>query len=124
MLQIRGEQMKAFQGDSEIRKIDEMCKMLPEMYPGLCLALGGEGVRRWAVKGLEKAHSYGIGKFGNCMRYIHLMFILVNEDFDTDPKTSWAGAILGWKNADEGLKIAALEKRARMEQERGSGKSQ
>lgn len=118
MLEIRKGQIEAFESDAVRRKIEEMCGVLPGMYPGLCLALGDAGVRRWASKGLEKARSYGMRKVETSMRYIHLMFMLLDEDFDANPKTPWAAAILGWKNAAEGLKIAALEKRARVEIER------
>ena len=121
MLWVRKAQIEAFKREAERAKILDLCKLLPDMYPGLALALGEKGIRRWVEKGAEKAGKYGICKFENITRFIHLMFSLVNEDFDTASETAWAGTILGWNNAEEGLKLAALEKRARMEAEKAQG---
>jgi hypothetical protein len=117
-LSIRPQQVEAFKRDAERRKLEKFCDLLPGLYPGLCLSLGDQGVRRWVSKGYRKSREYGLVKMDSIQRYIHIMFQLVSDDFDANPETAWAGTILRWKNAPEGLKLAALEKRARMEAEK------
>ena len=119
MLEVRPDQIKAFRDDAERKYVTKLCGVLPSIWPGLCITLGDKGLREWVEKGLAKAKDYGIETIANRTRYVHLMCMLVNPDFDTDPKTAWAGTILGWK-APEGLKLAALEKRARLEAEKAT----
>ena len=113
MFEIRPEHMDAFKDDQRRKAMKRLCGLLPDLWPGLCITLGADGVSEWVDKGFEKAKAYGLPSVDGGTRYVHLMFMLVNPDFDTDERTSWAGTILNWKGAPEGLKLAALEKRAR-----------
>lgn len=91
---------------------------MSKAFPEQADALGPDGTSRWVETGVQRCAELGIVKRENVTRFVHLMFLLGRENFDSAPETSWAGAILGWSNAEEDLKLAALEKRAEIEQER------
>jgi len=88
---------------------------MPKAWLAKCAALGENGLKARIDSGIKKALSQNIQKHDNITRYIHLMFLLGREDFDTAPKTSWAGQILAWENASEEFRLAAVEKRAKTE---------
>lgn len=118
MLRIRPEQRQAFRDAAEEARLASFRRLLPEQYPGLCVALGEEGVRRWVAKGVRKARAHGMAKTANVQRFVHLMFQLVDDEFDRNPSVAWAGAILRWPHASEELRLTALEKRAAAEAEK------
>jgi len=119
MLYIRREQMTVFKREAERRYMEKLAKVIPPSYPGVSTALGPEGIMDWIETGFDKAKKYGFKEYNDITRYVHLMFQLVNEKFDEDPKLQWAAAILGWKNVEDGLRLAALERRAREESAKG-----
>jgi len=123
MLKIRKKQVEALVNDlsetwkcdfctSEISKCD-FCRVLLRAYPEKVKDLSQDDLRNRIWHGIEKARGYGFKQRSNMERYVHLMFILDREDFDTAPETEWAGQILGWEDADEDIKMNALEKRVR-----------
>ena len=115
MLKINKEQMGIFEEDYFRRRIEKICHVMAKVYEDAAVELGADGVERRVRLAIEQAKEHGIEEPLNKERYVHLMFFLDREDFDTAPETEWAGQILGWPDADEHLKIAALEKRAQEE---------
>ncbi len=98
-----------------------IASLLRRSFPEACDALGKEGLMRRIAAGKELAEKYGIHRLDNVIRCINLMFILVREDYDAADETDWAGKILNWPEADEDLKLAALEKRSEIEVEKKHG---
>jgi hypothetical protein len=116
MLKIREKQLEELDRVFEEKNIPaQMAAILTQSFPVECDKLGQEGLMRRVARGRELAGKYGIRKFPNVVRYINLMFVLEREDFDTAEETAWAGTILNWYEAEEELKLAALEKRCEME---------
>jgi hypothetical protein len=112
---IRKHQQKLLEADVRRRRfVDPLAAMMEKLWPEQCERLGREGVRLRIEAGLEKAAGHGIREQTNMTRYVHLVFLLDDEDFDTAPGTEWAGTILAWK-CGENMKLAALEKRAQDE---------
>jgi hypothetical protein len=67
---------------------------LEEFFPQHCAALGDEGTAALIVRGVAKAHGYGLSGEAEMCQLIDLM-VCLGEDLDTDPAMPWAGAILG-----------------------------
>jgi len=92
-----------------------LLKAMQKAWPARCAALGENGLKAWINSGVKRALNQNIKNHNNITRYIHLMFLLGREDFETAPETSWAGQILAWQNASEEFRLAAVEKRAKTE---------
>jgi hypothetical protein len=109
---VRQKQIEAFEED---RLLTSMYEAMFASWPDECSALGRSGVQDRIRAGIVKAKEYAIREQENVRRFIHLIFLLNREDFDTAPETEWAGKMLRWPDADEFLRLAALEKRAQIE---------
>jgi len=72
---------------------DSMVVHLERFFPQQCAVLGDDGVRETIRYGIERAKNYGLVDERDVCKYIDLM-IVFGRDFDTSPKTSWAGRIL------------------------------
>jgi hypothetical protein len=122
MLKIRETQLdeldRAFEEQNVPARIVTLVK---RSFPEACAALGKEGLDARIARGRLLAEKYGINEFANVVRYINLMFILEREDFDVAAETVWAGKILNWQEADEELRLAALERRCEIEFEKKYG---
>ena len=112
ILRIREEQIWAFEQEEEKAYRRSFAALLPGVWPELCAKLGPDGVQGWVDLGFQRAREHRIHKRENLTRYVHLMFMLGDKDFDRNPALDWAATLLGW-GGKEGLKLAALEKRAR-----------
>jgi hypothetical protein len=93
MLEIRPEQIKAFEETALRRFEDEMVRHLMELAPKHCEAVGEAGVRQVIRLGIKRGAGYGLTNRGPVRFYIDLM-IMLGSDFDTDPQYPWAAAIL------------------------------
>lgn len=93
MLAIREEQMgvleQAVLRDFEDRMVVHLQRFFPQQYA----ALGNDGICETIQYGIERAKSYGVVDERDVCKYIDLM-IVFGRDFDTSPKTPWAGRIL------------------------------
>jgi len=122
MLKIRKKQLSELDRVFEEKNVPEqMATLLERSFPEACMALGKAGVMKRVEQGRAAGEQYGILKFANVVRYLNLMFILGDENFDNAPETEWAGKILKWPGADEELKLAALERRCEIESEKKHG---
>ncbi len=122
MLLIRKPQWDRITGSVQINaRSRHLADTIRRAWPAAARNLGSEGVENWIRHGMDRAGQHGISDPGFIERYIHLMFLLDSKDFDIDPHYAWAGRILAWPDADERLKLAALEKRAEIEQEKAIG---
>ncbi len=113
MFVLRKEQLECFGEGAKQRFIDQLRTMMATIYPQESAKIGLEGVRSRVENGMEQAMHHAITEQNNIRRYIHLMFLFETDELDTSPETEWAARILAWKDADEYMKLAALEKRAR-----------
>jgi len=111
MLVIRKPQMSVLEKNTSENHFDSLCRNLERIYPDVAERLGSDGVRDRALRAIERAKTHGFKENENIEAYVHIVFLLDREDFDTSSETAWAGQILEWENADEFTKIAALEKR-------------
>jgi hypothetical protein len=115
MLRIRDDQWSAFEDDVEARFVDQVCEAVQVAWPEACKALGRSGVRARVEGGVKRARDHEIQDPNNVTRFVHLQFALGRDDIDTAPETSWVATILGWPEASEKLKLAALEKRVEID---------
>lgn len=87
-----------------------------KVWPSDCNRMGNEEVESRIQACLDKAKIYEITDQGDIRRFINLMFILDDIDFDISPERPWATKILAWKDATPELKLSALERRAEIDQ--------
>lgn len=100
MLVIRPEQMEAFE-EAAIRAFeDRTYKHLQQYFPGHCLLLGEEQMRRVIQQGWQKAKSYDLTAECCVRSYIEFMCLL-GSGFDTDPLLPWAAEILDDKTVSD-----------------------
>src|SRR5580693_5149435 len=62
-------------------------------FPDQTQLLDDERLSNLVRAGIRRAESYGIEFKDDIQRYLEYMMML-SEDFDTNPRTSWAGNIL------------------------------
>lgn len=115
MLVIRKSQMDGFKESTKETLKDRLCALMEKTYHEEAQRIGADGVRRRVNKGVRQATKYSIEDQNNITRYIHLMFLFKTDELDASTATEWAARILGWDQADEHMKMAALEKRAQRE---------
>lgn len=109
MLKIRAEQMQAFEEQAYLNRLRDVMK---KCWPDQCEALGEDKLTERLKLGIKKTEDYGFKDQNNATRFIHLIFLLNMDDFDVSSKTPWAKQVLGWEDASDILKLAALEKYA------------
>lgn len=109
MLKIRSEQMQTLNDQAYSKRLRELMK---KCWPDQCQELGEEKLAERLKLGIQKAEDYGFRDQNYSTRFIHLIFLLNMEDFDVSPETPWAKQVLGWEDASDVLKLAALEKYA------------
>lgn len=93
MLQIREEQMLAFEQAALRRFEDEMVAHSRAFSPRLCEIIGEEQLRLALRRAMARAGGYGFTYRGPIRLFIELMF-LFGSAFDTDSQYPWAGKIL------------------------------
>lgn len=93
-LTVRPLQMAVF-SELEVRKFEEwMLVHLRRFFPRECRAADEKQLRETIQYGIERAAAYGVNSKRDVCKYIDLM-IVFGKNFDTDPRYSWAGQILG-----------------------------
>jgi len=93
MLQIRAQQMTAFEQAALRRFEDDMVAHLAKFAPKHCEVIGESAVRQAIRLGMERAGKYGLTNRGPVRFFIELMFMF-GSDFDTDPQLMWAIEVL------------------------------
>jgi len=96
MLTIRETQMRAFEAAAIRAFEDRTYKHLQKYFPGHCLLLGEEQMRRVIQQGWQKAKSHDLTAECCVRSYIEFMCRLGSE-FDSDPLLPWAMEILNDK---------------------------
>lgn len=99
MLQIRSEQMEAFQDAALAAFEDEMVEHSKEFSPRLSAVLGDDQLRLAVRSAIQRSAAYGFTFRGSIRLFIELMF-LFGSGFDSDPQYPWAAKILG-SNTDQ-----------------------
>jgi hypothetical protein len=93
MLQIRSEQMTAFEQAALRRFEDEMVLHSQDFSPRLCEVIGEEQLRVALRQSMDRAGSHGFTYRGSILLFADLMF-LFGSAFDTDPQYPWAAEVL------------------------------
>ncbi len=93
MLQIRKEQMKAFENAALKRFEDKMTAHSMTFTPRLSKVLGEKQIRKAVQQAMRRAARYGFTNQGPMQLYIELMYIC-GSDFDTDPQYPTLGKVL------------------------------
>lgn len=99
MLVIREEQMKVFQADMLQKFEDRMVVHLKTNFHREIENTIAHNLRVIVRAGIEKAAEYDITTENDIRCYLEYMAIY-GADFDTAPKTSWAGDILRLEDID------------------------
>ncbi len=121
MFCIRKEQMAGFEKTAEEACRQRLQERMMRAYPQEAGRLGPEAVARRIDAGTAEAEAHGIADRENIERYLHLMFLFCTDSLAGSPEISWAGNILAWDDADEWMRLSALEKKARRELLRSAG---
>ena len=112
MLTIRKEQMSAF-ATAVGRNLEcRILKHLKGVFPRECRRRGEASVRASVRAGIAAGRAYGLTDDYDVSRYVDLMFIW-SDDFDTDPRTGWARAILTDDSLRPGEKLDLLMERTK-----------
>jgi hypothetical protein len=93
MLEIRSEQMAAFEQAALRAFEDEMVEHLGKFSPQHCEVMGEPRVRSVIQLGMARAKTYGFTNRGPLRFYLEMMFMF-GSDFDTDPLLPWVAKIL------------------------------
>src|SRR4029450_5072165 len=93
MLEIRSEQMTAFEQAALIAFEDEMVEHLKNFSPQHCEVMGESRVRSVIQLGMARARTYGFTNRGPARFYLEMMFMF-GTDFDSDPLLPWVLTIL------------------------------
>ena len=93
MLHIRPEQMDAFKDDILRKFEDRMAMHLRSQFPEQTQQMEEPELRQMINNGTFRARKYKVTLEPDVCRYLECM-VLHGVDFDTNPKTSWAGNIL------------------------------
>ena len=107
MLQIRKQQMEAFEADAARWFETQMVADLKRRWPEQCAALGEEGVRASVQSGIERAEGYGIVMRDDVAGFIRLMYEL-SPEFDTDQRYPWIAEVLNDPDLDPLGKVDVL----------------
>lgn len=113
MLTIRKTQMEALESAAIRAFEDRTYAHLQKYFPGHCMLLGEEAMRRVIQHGWMKAKSYDITAECCVRSYIEFMCLL-GSGFDTDPLLPWAAEILNDKTWDQVARGDRLYDRARI----------
>ena len=115
MLTIRAQQLQVFTEKYEQKRLDDIIDRLYQCYPETTGPLSRQEVKDRVRTGRAEAEHRGIRSPANVERYVHLMFVLNECELGGSCQIDWVATILGWPDADEDFKMAALERRARAE---------
>jgi len=111
MLQIRKEQMAAFEKAMKRSFENRVVAHLRMRFPQECRQMPEEAIRETIRTGIARAEDYGVHVEHDVVRYIELMYRL-SPDFDSAPSTPWAAATLRRSDLDGHAKMNELCARA------------
>ncbi len=113
MLTIRSEQLQALSEAMWRQSLNRMAVYLKSRHPGVCGEWRDPECREFVQEGVAKAARYAIEREEDVRQYLEWM-VLLGPDFDTNPKTEWAGQILRredlwpWEKLEEIENYAAI----------------
>jgi len=110
MFVIRNEQLKILEEYIRGEFIDRVAAGLRKNFTRQTAGMDDQSLRKFIEGGIVKASGYGISEEEDVEKYVGLM-CTHGADFDTNPKTSWAGEILRPKDTDGIRKMRRLLKR-------------
>jgi hypothetical protein len=93
MLRIRKEQMEAFKNDILQKFEDRMSLYLRSQFPEKTQKIQEPELRQMIHAGTFQAQKYKVTLEPDVCRFLECMMVH-GVNFDTDPKTAWAGKIL------------------------------
>ena len=85
-----------------------MTDHLRARFPSESMAFDEHSLQDLVVSGIRLAQGYGIDIEEDIRRYLEYMMVL-SRDFDTSPRTAWAGDILR-SSIDSARKMAEIDK--------------
>jgi len=109
MLQIRAEQMAAFEAAARERLIGRVARFLREQVAGACAALEEEALRARIARSLEAGKRHGITKQWDLARFAACAMCL-GESFESDPAHWWPRGVLARGDLDATQKMDRIEK--------------
>lgn len=96
-------------GDNMRRQFERrMTHHLRARFPKETMTLDERSLQDVVVSGIRQAEGYGIDFEEDVRRYLEYMMVL-SPDFDADPHTAWAGAILRRDDIDGALKMDHID---------------
>ena len=108
MLIIGKDQMEMFSKNMLIRFEDRMVAHLQTTFPDQMKDMSEPDLRVTIQAGIDSAAQYGVTTEDDVPRYLEYM-VTYGSDFDTNPKTSWAGEILRTESIDGSVKMDLLD---------------
>jgi hypothetical protein len=105
---IRPEQMDVFADYMRREFVGRMMKQLRANFPDCTRTLDDQGLRILVERGIAAAERYGIAFEDDIQSYLEYMMLL-SQDFDKNPNTSWAGDILRLRDTDGAEKMSRID---------------
>lgn len=102
------QQMEAFSKYMRRQFEDRMVNHIRASFSDQTRQLDEQGLRKLVILGINRAEGYGIAFEDDIQRYLEYMMLL-SQDFDTNPRSSWAGNILLDDGVDGAQKIARID---------------
>jgi hypothetical protein len=105
---LRPEHFAAFATASQSQFEENMMIFLRERFPEETTPLSNTDLRRLVREGTDRARRYNIEGKPDVPRFLECM-IVYGYDFDTNPKTNWAGQILRTPSLTGSMKMDAID---------------
>src|SRR5437764_719501 len=87
---------------------DRMVKHFRANFTDQTRTVDEQSLRNLTICGIDRAEGYGIAFEDDIQRYLEYMMVL-SQDFDTNPETSWAGDILRRGDTDGAQKMSRID---------------
>jgi len=98
VLTIRRAQLHHFEGDAELRFVDQLVEIVAGAWPCLAQALGPTGLRPHVERALGDARAHGFSEPQHLVKYVNVGCAL-GLGFATRQRFAWAARILAERNA-------------------------
>jgi hypothetical protein len=105
---IRRKQMESFTNQMRRQFEQRMGHHLRAKFPRETTSLDERTLEHLTISGIRRAERYGINFEDDIQRYLEYMMVL-SHDFDTNPRTAWAGNILRRRDIDGAQKIDVID---------------
>ena len=99
MLTIRDTQLKVLRADVVARFVTECARAAASRFPEEFQRQGEAAFFEWVRNGCDRAAGYGIETQRDILSFLEQM-VLLGDDFDSNPRLSWAGRILNSTGVD------------------------